>query len=207
MDSFLSKVDAALRSLVSPEMRMSQRAVPGEDLPEADLSPDEKKHIAALIRVNHAGEICAQALYQGQALTAQLIKTKNHMAQAAAEENDHLAWCEQRLRELDGKVSLLNPIWYMGSLAIGALAGLAGDKISLGFVDETEQQVSAHLQKHLDKIPTQDEKTKMLLEQMQKDEIQHAEQARSAGAVELPIFIKSVMHWVSNIMTKTSYYL
>ena len=158
------------------------------------------------MRVNHSGEVCAQALYQGQALTAQLSQVKEQMTQAAAEEIEHLAWCEKRLAELDSKPSLLNPIWYGGSLLLGALAGLAGDKISLGFVAETERQVTAHLQSHLRRIPAEDSKTKVILEQMQVDEEHHAETAVQAGAVELPYLVKKVMSAVSKLMTKSSYY-
>ena len=159
------------------------------------------------MRVNHAGEVCAQALYQGQALTAQLTHIKQQMTEAAIEETDHLAWCEQRLQELDSKPSQLNFIWYSGSLLLGALAGLAGDKISLGFVAETEHQVSAHLQAHLKKLPQEDKKTKLILEQMQKDEEHHAHTALEAGGIELPYLVKELMALVSKIMTKSSYYV
>lgn len=142
------------------------------------------------MRVNHAGEVCAQALYRGQALTAKLVEVRAQMAEAAAEEIDHLAWCEERLRELDSRPTVLNPFWYLGSLMLGMAAGLAGDRWSLGFVAETERQVSQHLQKHLQKLPAQDNKTKLILERMHEDEAYHADMAMAAGAAELPDFIK-----------------
>lgn len=159
------------------------------------------------MRVNHAGEVCAQALYQGQALTATLKHIKKQMTQAAAEEVDHLAWCETRLSQLGSKPSLFNPFWYAGSIVLGAAAGLAGDKISLGFVAETERQVAHHLQEHLRAIPGSDQKTKAILEGMLEDELHHADTAVHAGAVELPYLIKQLMHAVSRLMTKSSYYL
>jgi ubiquinone biosynthesis monooxygenase Coq7 len=158
------------------------------------------------MRVNHAGEVCAQALYKGQALTAQLQHIKKQMNQAALDEIDHLAWCEERLIELGSKPSIFNPLWYSGALVLGALAGLAGDGISLGFVAETERQVSAHLQKHLNQIPERDEKTKAIIKMMQIDEEHHATVAKEAGGVELPFFIQQLMSVVSKIMTKSSYY-
>ena len=207
IDKVIWEVDLAVRTLVPPENRASKRAVPGDELVASPLSVAEKKHVAGLMRVNHAGEVCAQGLYQGQALTAQLTQVKQQMADAAEEETDHLAWCEQRLRDLDSQPSVLNPLWYVGSLMIGALAGLAGDRFSLGFVAETELQVSAHLQKHLENLPAEDEKTRAILEKMQEEEAHHADIAKQAGAAPLPAFIKQVMHGVSKVMTKTSYHL
>lgn len=206
IDTLICEIDGALRTLLPPKHRVSTRTSPAKILTENPLSASEKKHIAGLMRVNHSGEVCAQALYQGQALTAQLDEVKEQMSQAAAEETDHLAWCEQRLSELGSKPSLLNPFWYTGSLLIGALAGLAGDKISLGFVAETERQVSAHLQRHLQGIPSKDKKTKAILERMQDDEEHHAQAAIVAGAAELPYIIKQLMRSVSKVMTKSSYY-
>lgn len=207
IDHLINEMDTALRTIIPPSARASQRPSPAEQVEEAPLSALEKKHIAGLMRVNHAGEVCAQALYQGQALTAQLTHIKQQMSQAATEEIEHLAWCEQRLAELDSRPSLLNPVWYGGSLFLGALAGLAGDKISLGFVAATEQQVSAHLQKHLQDIPAADKKTRALLEQMQEDEEQHARLAVEAGAVELPFMVKKLMSAVSKLMTNSSYHV
>ena len=206
-DTLITEVDSALRTLIPPQKRIPARLSPANHITDHPLSSSAKKHIAGLMRVNHAGEVCAQALYQGQALTAQLTQIKQQMTQAAAEEIDHLAWCEERLAELGSKPSLLNPIWYSGSLLLGALAGLAGDKISLGFVAETERQVTSHLQKHVQDIPAEDKKTKAILERMQEDEEHHAALAVNAGAVELPYVIKQLMSAVSKLMTKSSYYL
>ncbi len=207
LDTLITQVDSALRTLLPPAQRIPVRHSPAHEIAEHSLSSSAKKHIAGLMRVNHAGEVCAQALYQGQALTAQLTHIKQQMAQAAAEETDHLAWCEERLAELGSKPSLLNPIWYSGSLILGALAGLAGDKISLGFVAETERQVTAHLQRHLQTLPIDDKKTKAILERMQEDEEHHAILAVDAGALELPYPIKQLMNMVSKLMTQSSYYL
>lgn len=208
IDTCLVEIDTAIRTLIPPQHRGSRRDVPGQGLDEeAVLTPEQKAHSAGLMRVNHAGEVCAQGLYQGQALTAQLTKVRSQMEAAAAEEVDHLAWCEQRLRELDSRPSLLNPVWYLGSLMLGAIAGMAGDRWSLGFVAETELQVSAHLQSHLEKLPASDEKTRLILEKMQEDEMHHADMAKEAGAADLPMVIKGLMGAVSTIMTKTSYYL
>lgn len=207
IEKILLEFDTALRTLITPEQRASKRQSPATRIEEAPLSPSEKRHIAGLMRVNHAGEVCAQALYQGQALTAQLPEVRSQMAEAAAEEVDHLAWCEDRLRELNSHPSVLNPLWYLGSLMIGAAAGFAGDRWSLGFVAETERQVSAHLQSHLKKIPIQDQKSKRILEQMDEDETQHAELAYNAGAAELPLPIKQLMRLVSKLMTSTAYRL
>lgn len=206
LDRVIQEMDMALRTLVTPENRVSKREVPGKALPDHPLTAAQKKHVSGLMRVNHAGEVCAQGLYQGQALTAKLAKTRQQMIEAAEEETDHLAWCEQRLRELDSKTTLLNPLWYTGSLMLGALAGMAGDRISLGFVAETEHQVSSHLQKHLENLPEGDDKSRLILERMQEDENHHAEMAKQAGAVTLPAFIRRLMQGVSRIMTKTSYH-
>lgn len=190
LDSLIGEIDAALRTLRPPTLRSSTRMTPAASISENCLNASEKKHVAGLMRVNHSGEVCAQALYRGQALTAQLVEVKTQMAKAAAEEIDHLAWCEQRLNELNSQPSLLNPLWYFGSFMLGIVAGAAGDRYSLGFVAETEKQVSQHLQKHLRKLPAQDNKTKHILEQMHEDETQHADIAIAAGAAELPEFIK-----------------
>ncbi len=206
LDTLINEVDSALRTLNPPSKRAATRVSPALLISDSTLSSREKKHIAGLMRVNHAGEVCAQALYQGQALTAQLGHIKKQMSEAAAEEIDHLAWCEERLNELGSKPSKLNPLWYTGSILIGALAGLAGDKISLGFVAETERQVTTHLQHHLQGLPLEDKKTKAILERMQEDEEHHAALAVEAGASELPFLIKKVMASVSKLMTKTSYY-
>ena len=207
LDAFIFEIDNALRTLLPPKKRMGRRETPAQGIPETTLTLEEKKHSAGLMRVNHAGEVCAQGLYQGQALTAQLSQIKQQMAQAAEEEVDHLAWCEQRLFELDSQTSVLNPIWYAGSILLGAVAGFAGDKISLGFVAETEKQVGAHLQNHLKKLPSQDKKSQAIIIRMQKDEEYHAAVAIEAGGVELPDPIKQLMRMVSKLMTQGSYYI
>lgn len=211
LDQIIHEVDTALRAIIPPKQRLSKRPSPTQQVPvdkhDESLNAKQKEHVAGLMRVNHTGEVCAQALYQGQALTARLPEVKKQMAEAAAEEVDHLSWCEQRLQELESRPSLLNPLWYLGSFTIGAIAGLAGDRFSLGFLAETETQVSAHLQKHLNALPPEDKKTKLILKQMHEDEAHHAEIARRAGAIDLPVFIKYLMKNTSKIMTKTSYYL
>ncbi len=207
IDRFICEVDKALRSVIVPQNRAAQRQSPAHNIAESPLAAHEKKHISGLMRVNHAGEVCAQALYQGQALTAQLAHIKEQMQQAAAEETDHLAWCEQRIHELGSYPSKLNVLWYSGSFFIGALAGLAGDTISLGFVAETERQVSKHLQNHIQSLPPKDMKTRAILQKMQADEAHHATIAQVAGAVELPFVIRQLMALISKVMTKTSYYI
>lgn len=207
IENLLCEIDTALRTLAPPPQRQGQREIPGKEWATPSLTQEEKRHVAGLMRVNHAGEVCAQALYQGQALTAKLPDIRLQMEKAATEEVEHLAWCEQRLGELNSHPSILNPFWYLGSFMLGSLAGLAGDRWSLGFVAETERQVSAHLEKHLQKLPPQDDKSKAILEQMYEDENQHAETAQAAGAAELPFFIKKLMQGVSQLMTRSSYYL
>ncbi len=206
IDPLINQMDTALRTLFPPSQRASGRVNPGVAEAESDLSLDEKKQVAGLMRVNHAGEVCAQALYQGQALTAKLTAVKAQMIEAAAEEVDHLAWCEQRLRELGSQPSHLNALWYSGSFMLGALAGLAGDRWSLGFVAETERQVTAHLQGHLRRLPSQDQRTRAILTQMQEDESRHAETAQTAGAAVLPSWIQNAMKCVSTLLTRSSYY-
>lgn len=207
LDQVIHEFDTGLRALFVPAKRASKRNTPGQALEDAPLNSVQKRHVAGLMRVNHSGEVCAQALYQGQALTAQLEEVRTQMEQAAEEEVDHLAWCEQRLSDLDSQPSILNPLWYCGSFMIGALAGLAGDKWSLGFVAETEKQVTAHLQNHLQKTPSQDLKTKAILDQMQEDEMHHADVAIAGGGVKLPAPIRQAMRLASKIMTKSSYYI
>lgn len=207
LDSWISGVDQLLRTLIVPPARQSARAIPGVALLESPLTAAEKRHVAGLMRVNHAGEVSAQALYQGQALTAQLTTVKAQMTTAAAEEVEHLAWCEHRLRELGSRPSLLNPFWYGGSLVMGALAGWAGDGWSLGFVHETECQVLKHLQTHIAALPSYDLKTKAILTAMHADEAHHAQTAKEAGAFELPWVIKQIMRGVATLLTRSSYYL
>lgn len=206
VDQWISAFDVALRSICVPKQRQATRPSPAEGFVEPMLHPRERRHVVGLMRVNHAGEVCAQALYQGQALTAKLTQVKDKMATAALEEVDHLAWCEARLRELNGAPGLLNPLWYSGAFMIGLFAGWVGDQWSLGFVVETERQVTDHLKKHLAHLPQQDVKTRAILEKMQQDETQHAQTALSAGAAELPVWIKQGMRWSARLMTKTSYY-
>ena len=205
-DRALMGFDQALRTIFG-RPQVTERADPAEDLPEADLSDHERDVTARLMRINHTGEVCAQALYQGQALTAKLPEVRQRMERAAQEENDHLDWCESRLKALDNRKSLLNPFWYAGSFLIGAAAGVAGDKWSLGFVAETEHQVEAHLESHLERLPSQDRKSRAVLEQMKTDEIHHAEMALEAGGAKLPAPIRLAMKLTSKLMTKSVYYL
>ena len=183
----------------------AERPYPADAAKQAELSEQEREHIAGLMRVNNAGEVAAQGLYRGQALTARKQALSEAMNHAAQEENEHLNWCQRRLDELDQPRSLLDGVWYWGSFTIGALAGAAGDKWSLGFVKETEQQVCAHLDRHLESLPQQDRRSRAILEAMRADELQHAENAAQAGAAELPQPIKQAMRLVSKIMTFTAY--
>lgn len=205
VDKLIHSFDQALRSLV-PGATTAQRSNPAQQM-DAPLAVSEARHVAALMRVNHSGEVCAQALYHGQALTAKLPSVRLEMQHAAAEEQDHLAWCEERLKELDSHTSLLNPVWYSLSFGMGALAGLAGDRYSLGFVAETERQVSLHLQQHLDQLPSQDQRSYQILQQMNTDELQHRDTALAAGGVELPLPVRMSMTAISKLMTSTSYYI
>ncbi len=206
IDQLLVGADHALRTIFG-QPQTTERPNPAARLLEAELTEAQRRHVARLMRINHTGEVCAQALYQGQALTAKLPDTRQRMERSAREENDHLAWCESRLQDLGDRKSLLNPLWYAGSFAMGALAGLAGDKWSLGFVVETERQVEDHLDEHLDQIPREDEKTRAILEQMKADEIHHAQVAHAAGGAELPQPIRSAMRLTSRIMTRTVYWV
>jgi ubiquinone biosynthesis monooxygenase Coq7 len=205
-DQLLMHMDKAVRTVFGAPP-VTERPNPAQAQPEAELSNDQRRLVAGLMRVNHAGEVSAQALYQGQSLTAKLGEVRSKMERAAMEENDHLAWCEQRLTELDSHASVLNPLWYAGSFAIGAAAGLAGDKWSLGFVVETEKQVVRHLEEHLERLPPQDHKSRAILEQMQEDEAHHATTALQAGSAELPKPVKQLMRLTSKLMTTTAYYI
>lgn len=204
LDKLLLNVDMAVRTVFG-RPQITERPDPARDLPEAELSEAERKHVAGLMRINHAGEVCAQALYQGQALTAKLPEVRSSMERAAQEENDHLDWCERRVVSMGSHKSLLNPLWYGGSFTIGAIAGLAGDKWSLGFVAETEHQVVRHLEEHLSKLPAQDEKSRAILEQMKEDELHHATVALEGGGAPLPAPIKKLMGLTSKLMTKSVY--
>jgi ubiquinone biosynthesis monooxygenase Coq7 len=204
LDQLAMNMDQALRTVFG-RPQVTARENPAGDCAEAELDEAERQHVAGLMRINHVGEVCAQALYQGQALTAKLENVRDSMQRAAQEENDHLAWCEQRLDELHSHKSVLNPFWYGASFAIGAAAGLAGDKWSLGFVAETEQQVVRHLEDHLARLPEQDKKSRAVLEQMKIDEGRHATVALEAGGAELPAPVKKAMRLTSKLMTTTAY--
>ena len=185
----------------------AQRKNPAGRLKEAELSDDQRRHAAGLMRVNHAGEVAAQALYHGQASTARNPRTREHLLQAAAEEGDHLRWCEERLDELGERPSLLQPLWYAGSFAIGAVAGAAGDRWSLGFVSETENQVCAHLEGHLQELPETDRRSRRIVETMRDDEVRHGADAREAGGRELPGPIRAAMKGIAKVMTGAAYRL
>ncbi|MFN3986430.1 MAG: 2-polyprenyl-3-methyl-6-methoxy-1,4-benzoquinone monooxygenase [Rhodocyclaceae bacterium] len=203
LDQAIVHFDRALRTVFAPAQ--STRPTPGADLPDASLSDDERRHVAALMRVNHCGEICAQALYQGQAMTARDDGVRRELEQASEEETEHLAWTEQRIAELGGRKSLLNPLWYGGSLMLGAVAGKLGDRWNLGFLAETERQVEAHLHGHLARLPEGDARSRAILEQMKEDEARHAQTAVALGAHELPAPAKLAMKLVSRVMTTVAY--
>lgn len=204
LDEIIICFDKALRTLTEPAQ--SARPLPGENLQEGELSETETRLSAALMRVNHSGEICAQALYEGQALTARNASVQQALQKAATEETEHLAWTERRIEELGGRKSLLNPLWYGGSFTLGALAGLLGDKWNLGFLAETEHQVERHLEQHLQLLPQQDLKSHAILEQMKSDEARHATTAISQGASELPLPVKLAMRLASKVMTQTAFW-
>lgn len=204
VDTLLQAADNALRALFVPAGAV--RTPPG--LPEApELTETERRHVAGLMRVNHAGEISAQALYQGQALMARSEGNRAYLLHAAAEEGDHLAWCEQRLRELHAPSSILNPFWYVGSFAIGAAAAALSDALSLGFLTETERQVESHLAEHLGQLPDADLRSRRILETMQSDEVRHAHTADARGAEELPQWLRLGMAVSSKVMTTLAYWL
>ncbi|MBI4190168.1 MAG: 2-polyprenyl-3-methyl-6-methoxy-1,4-benzoquinone monooxygenase [Betaproteobacteria bacterium] len=205
LDRLIIAFDNGLRTVLAPAH--SARPHPDRDVADAELAPDEKELAAALMRVNHCGEICAQALYQGQALTARNPEARAALEQAAAEETDHLAWTARRIGELGERVSLLDPLWYAGSFALGAAAGLLGDKWSLGFLAETERQVEGHLEGHLDRLPPQDAKSRAIIEQMKADEARHARSAAEHGAAALPEPVKSAMKFGSRVMTRTAFWI
>jgi len=205
LDRLITAFDNGLRTLLAPAH--SARAVPGAALAEPEMTAPERQVAAALMRVNHTGEICAQALYQGQALTARNASARAALEQAAVEETDHLAWTAQRIEELGGRASLLNPLWYAGSFALGAAAGFLGDKWNLGFLAETERQVEGHLEGHLDRLPAQDEKSRAIVNEMKVDESRHARTAVDHGAAELPEPVKLAMKLGSRVMTRTAYWI
>ena len=206
LDNIIMQIDALLRDS-SKSSEHSTREYPGDLYPHSDLNEQEKRHVSGLMRINHAGEISAQALYKAQAMTAIDDELKDTMKQSAYEESSHLKWCERRLDELGGRTSYLSPIWYFGSFGIGVLAGCFGDKLNLGFIAETEYQVVKHLDSHLEQLPKNDERSRAILEQMRKDELHHAKTAETSGAKNLPKEVRFIMTLVSKIMTKTAYYI
>src|SRR3954462_5129486 len=209
LESVISAADRALRALLAPPA--SGRAVPVTASPraaekaDAALSSDDRRESAALMRVNHAGEVAAQALYHAQALFARDPEVREFMLHSAREESDHLAWCEARLKELGARPSVLNPLWYAGSFGIGALAALLGDKASLGFVAETERQVEGHLKSHLERLPAADLRSRAIVEAMRHDEAGHGQQAMGAGGVRLPTPVRELMRQTARVMTHTAY--
>ncbi|MEA3412494.1 MAG: 2-polyprenyl-3-methyl-6-methoxy-1,4-benzoquinone monooxygenase [Pseudomonadota bacterium] len=207
IDRFLIGMDQALQTVHAPP-RTTERENPADDIPEAeDLPANERDLTGRLMRINHAGEIAAQGLYQGQALTARDPQVKQQMQRSSEEENDHLAWCEQRIEELGGHKSYLGPFWYLGSYGIGAAAGLLGDKWSLGFVRETENQVVEHIDGHMNRVSEHDLRTRAILDQMRVDEARHAYKASVAGAAHLPSPVRRLMRLASRVMTGTAYWV
>ncbi|MBI5921748.1 MAG: 2-polyprenyl-3-methyl-6-methoxy-1,4-benzoquinone monooxygenase [Betaproteobacteria bacterium] len=205
IDRIIREFDQALRTVFAPASTL--RPIPGADLPDTEMDDAQRRHTAALMRVNHCGEICAQALYQGQALTSHDASIKQALQRAAQEETEHLAWTENRIAELGGRKSVLNPLWYGGALTMGILAGKFGDAWNLGFLAETEKQVEAHLEDHKARLPQEDRRSWEILEQMRIDEKSHADTAVRLGAQELPAPVKLAMQLTSKVMTKAAYYL
>ena len=207
LDRLIVEFDKGLKTLTANAH--SVRPHPDNNINQTadDLTSEEKRHAASLMRINHCGEVCAQALYNGQALTAKNPETVKALEQASKEETEHLAWCEKRIQELGGHTSFLNPIWYASSFTLGAIAGALGDKWNLGFLAETERQVGRHLNHHLETLPSNDAKSRAILEQMKIDEAEHAKTAVHLGAAELPTPIKAAMQSMSKVMTKTTYHL
>ena len=206
VDQIISEIDKGIKYSLD-NYQKENRKYPAEDMSNDNLNEFDRNNSANLMRVNHSGEVAAQGLYRGQALTARLEGTREKMDHAALEELDHLSWCDKRLEELNDRPSLLNPIWYGLSFGMGAIAGAAGDKWSLGFVHETEEQVVNHLEEHLEKLSTEDKKTIAILEQMRIDEAQHSQEALESGAENLPEGIKRLMSVIAKVMTKSSYYI
>ena len=203
VDALIVGFDRTLRTLAG--VSSSARPIPGADLPEAALDEAEKRHAAGLMRVNHTGEVCAQALYAAQALVARDGSIREQFAQAAREEEEHLAWTQARLAELGSRTSLLNPLWYAGSFAIGTAAGLAGDAVNLGFVVETERQVEEHLSGHVEKLPPQDGRSRAIVEQMRDDEARHGAMALAAGGAPLPLPVRGLMRMAADVMRFVAY--
>ena len=205
IDELIIGVDRALRTLSGTAIGV--RPNPASSVEEATLTPDERRHAAGLMRVNHTGEVCAQALYQAQALAVRDATARERLKRAAREEEEHLAWTQQRLSELGGRASLANPLWYTGSFAIGLCAGMAGDRVNLGFVVETERQVEEHLTGHMERLPAVDARSRAIVEAMRDDEMRHGAAARDAGAEELPFPIRALMRATAKLMTATAYWL
>jgi ubiquinone biosynthesis monooxygenase Coq7 len=210
LDTLISAVDRTLRALFAPPAAGRPVPAPSPATPQAQeaesaLTPEERRESAALMRVNHAGEVAAQALYHAQAMFARDAQVREFMLRAAREETDHLAWCEARLKELDSRPSVLNPLWYAGSFGIGALAALLGDRASLGFVAETERQVEGHLRSHLERLPKGDLRSRAIVEAMRHDEVGHGQQAQSAGGMRLPGPVRELMRRTARVMTHTAY--
>ena len=208
LDNLIGEASVALQVLsgVSVASRPNPAGKPSVDEPES-LKPDQQRHSAGLMRINHVGEVCAQALYRGQAVAVEREQTKVILREAAREEVDHLVWCQQRLKELNSRVSLLNPVWYAGSFALGVIASRAGERYNLGFMAETERQVEAHLNGHLKTLPPDDQRSRQIITQMRDDEIRHRRTAQQHGGQDLPFPIPSVMKFMSKVMTKSVYYI
>lgn len=204
IDKVVVNVDLVLKTLAQGAVK-PERPSPASGIDDNELDEKQRKHIAGLMRINHAGEVCAQALYQGQALSARLPHVREAMDQAAREEIDHLAWCEERITQLNSHTSWLNPLWYVASFSLGAVAGVIGDSVSLGFVAATEDQVCKHLSSHLEQLPDTDHKTRAILEVMLEDEARHGEKALAEGGMQFPPPVKAAMTLVSKLMTRSTY--
>lgn len=206
LDKIIAEVDHTIKTVANKENTPS-RQNPAQQTADSELSEMEKKHSSGLMRVDHTGEICAQALYRGQAFTAKSDEARQHLLKSADEENDHLAWTQDRLQELESHRSYLNPFWYTASFSIGATAGLISDKVSYGFVMETEHQVMSHLDNHIKSLPANDDKSRTILQQMHQDEAEHATSAEKKGGVKLPLPVRLLMKLQSKVMTTTAYHL
>lgn len=206
-DRLVGQFDAALRTLMPGVAQQTRPSPATSDIQDGPIDNTERRHAEGLMRINQTGEVCAQALYQGQSLTAKLPEVREQMEEAAEEEVDHLAWCESRIKELDGRTSVLNPLYYAASFGIGAIAGAVSDKVSLGFVAATEEQVGKHLEEHIQTLPEGDRRSRAVLEQMAVDEAQHAQQALEAGGARFPAPVKFGMTLMSKVMTKSVYRL
>ena len=207
LDELITEFDRGLRSMAGVSRMSRPVPAPPAGSEPSEMTPAERTHAAGLMRVNHVGEVCAQALYQAQKLAARSSTLKQGFDKAAKEEEDHLAWTAQRLRELDSRPSLLNPLWYTGALAIGFAAGSLGDKVSLGFMAETERQVEQHLESHLGTLPESDLASRAIVDQMRIDERAHGQAAKDAGGVDLPLPVRALMRAASKVMTRTAYYV